>query len=146
MSGEETIEPRHSTGYTDAVKKKDLFSQDTMVSGESRELVVTKSARLVLGAAPRLEAHGRSKLLNRKSIGIGRGRQNGVIIADPKVSKFHASITFANKRAYLKDTGSTNGTYLNGKALAYDKPRELHDGDIIVVGNVELTVSRKEAL
>jgi pSer/pThr/pTyr-binding forkhead associated (FHA) protein len=104
-------------------------------------LVVTKSARIVLGAAPRLEAHGRSKLLNRTSISIGRGRQNGVIIADPKVSKFHATITLANKRAYLKDIGSTNGTYLNGKPLEYDKPRELRDGDVIVVGNVELTVS-----
>lgn len=136
-----SIESSSISGYTGSVKKKDLFSQDTMVSGESRELVVTKSARIVLGAAPRLEAHGRSKLLNRKSISIGRGRQNGVIIADPKVSKFHAMITFDSKRAYLKDIGSTNGTYLNGKPLAYDKPRELHDGDIIVVGNVELTVT-----
>ena len=59
-----------------AAKKKNLLSQDTFVSVPDDELVITKSAVIYCGLQPRLEAHGKSKILTRKAIGIGRDKQD----------------------------------------------------------------------
>lgn len=122
-------------------KRKDLFSQDTLISGAGSDVVVTKSARIVFSIVPMLEAHGRSKMLNRQSFGLGRDRRNGVIIADPKVSKFHATITLRGRKAYIEDSGSTNGTFLNGKKLSGSTSTPLKDGDILLLGNVQLKIA-----
>ena len=122
-------------------RRKDLFSQDTLISGAGDDVVVTKSARIVFSIVPMLEAHGRSKMLNRQSFGLGRDRSNGVIIADPKVSKFHATITLRRRKAYIEDSGSTNGTFLNGKRLAGGASTPLADGDTLLLGNVELHIA-----
>lgn len=53
-------------------------------------------------------------------IGVGRTRNNDIILPFPKVSKFHAYFTWAADRSefYLTDAGSTNGTSINGHKLA----------------------------
>jgi predicted component of type VI protein secretion system len=121
-------------------RKKDLLSADTRVFDASEELVIRKTAKIFVGGEPRLEAHGKSKRLVRKAIGIGRDRSNGVIIADEKVSKFHAILTLRSDGAFIKDTGSTNGTVLNGKELAPNRNYKVGDGDVVVVGSTRLTI------
>lgn len=121
-------------------KKKGLLSEDTFVSNPSDELVIVKSAVIHCGLRPRLEAHGKSKELTRKAIGIGRDKQNAVIVADPKVSKFHAIITFKRDGAYIKDTGSTNGTTVNDAPLQLNRERKLEAGDVVIVGETKLTI------
>ena len=121
-------------------KKKDLHSEDTFISMPSEEMIISKSATIRCGRSPRLEAHGKSKSLAKKSAGIGRDKSNSVIIADTKVSKFHALISFKRDAAYLRDSFSTNGTSVNGEALTPGKDRELKDGDIVVVGSTELKI------
>ncbi len=56
------------------------------------------------------------------------------VLQDPSVSNVHATILFRNNKFLLRDEFSTNGTYLNGRMVEQDTP-ELHDGDIIKVGN-----------
>jgi hypothetical protein len=119
-------------------KKKDLLSEDTFVSFPDDELVISKSATIYCGRTPRLEAHGKSKALSRKSVGIGRDKSNAVIIADPKVSKFHALVKFKGDTAYIRDSQSTNGTTVNGEHLPPSKDRAIKDGDVVVVGTTEL--------
>ncbi|POQ98810.1 hypothetical protein AU468_12280 [Alkalispirochaeta sphaeroplastigenens] len=121
-------------------ERKNLFSQDTFISGGDDDLVIQKAATIRCGLKPLLEAHGKSKALSRKSIGIGRDKHNGVIIADPQVSKFHAIITFKKGDAFIKDTGSTNGTLVNGEKLPTNKPRLLKDQDLVIVGTTRLTI------
>ncbi len=53
-----------------------------------------------------------------KFLKIGRDRSNDIIINDPRVSRNHAIITpLENGNYELKDLGSTNGTFVNGKKI-----------------------------
>ncbi|SIP92684.1 FHA domain-containing protein [Alkalispirochaeta americana] len=121
-------------------ERKNLFSQDTFVSGGDDDLVIREAATIRCGLKPLLEAHGKSKVLSRKSIGIGRDKHNGVIVADPLVSKFHAIITFRKGEAFIKDTGSTNGTFVNDQRLPTNRTQLLKDQDLVVVGTTRLTI------
>ena len=68
-------------------------------------------------------------------IKIGRHSSNQIVIFDEGVSRYHAEIVFANEIFYLKDIGSTIGTFL--KIL---EPLELKLGMIIEVGSYQLQV------
>ncbi|CAL8096948.1 unnamed protein product [Orchesella dallaii] len=50
------------------------------------------------------------------------------------VSKFHCEIYRKDKAYWLKDLGSTNGTFLNGVSLSKLRERELRFGDMIGLG------------
>lgn len=121
-------------------QRRDLLSQDTAVHEAGDDLVIRKQAVIVISGEPRLEAHGKSKRLTRKSIGIGRDRSNGVIIADKLVSKFHAVLTLRKGGAAIKDTGSTNGTTLNGAPLVANRDYTVSPGDVVIVGTTRLTI------
>jgi two-component system cell cycle response regulator len=56
------------------------------------------------------------------------------------VSQNHARIVRRDGRLWLEDLGSTNGTYLNTKAVS--APSVLHRGDRIQVGRTVLEVNR----
>lgn len=71
------------------------------------------------------------------------GRSNGCHVALPEdsfVSQNHARIYRRDGRLWLEDLGSTNGTYLNTKALS--APAVLHRGDRIQMGRTVLEVNR----
>src|SRR5438045_1242426 len=46
------------------------------------------------------------------------GREGDVMLVDGKVSRRHAQITMTDGRLVLEDLGSTNGTKVNGTAIA----------------------------
>ncbi|CAB4060278.1 unnamed protein product [Lepeophtheirus salmonis] len=55
---------------------------------------------------------------------IGReGAEHDVLLPDPGCSKFHAKITYDEKKGqyFLKDMGSRNGTWLNNKRMSVSK-------------------------
>lgn len=57
------------------------------------------------------------------------------------VSRVHARIHRDNKKWYLQDPGSTNGTLLNGLPLSLPSGNSLEDGDEICLGEVRLKFS-----
>ena len=57
---------------------------------------------------------------------------------DYSISKKHALIELRRGVCLLKDTGSTNGTFLNGARLQ-TKPVEIHDRDVISFARYEFT-------
>jgi len=116
------------------MKRQDLFKKNTEIV-DTEENPTIKKANINVRGVPRLEVHGKSKKLSNKAFGIGRDRTNGIIIADPKVSKFHALVTFEKGEGYIKDSNSTNGTYINGKRITAGKRVKLKDGDKIKVGS-----------
>lgn len=126
------------------VRKKEFLSQDTFISDPTDELVIRKNARIYCAGVPRLEAHGRSKVLGRNAIGIGRDKHNAVIIADSQVSKFHAIMSFKKSTAYIRDTGSTNGTYVNDTRIQPNREVALADRDILVLGTTKITIHYRE--
>ncbi|MEM6928013.1 MAG: FHA domain-containing protein [Myxococcota bacterium] len=74
---------------------------------------------------------GRQFAFHRGNIQIGR-RQGEVPLADVEVSRHHAVIeVFGRDMIFLRDLGSTNGTYHNGRRIQVSK---LSTGDTIGVG------------
>lgn len=70
---------------------------------------------------------------------IGRDPHSTIFIeADRQVSATHAEISIAANAVYLRDLGSSNGTWVAGQAVT--TPKRLKDGDKIRVGITELTV------
>jgi pSer/pThr/pTyr-binding forkhead associated (FHA) protein len=49
------------------------------------------------------------------TMAIGRAVQNHIVLASSRVSRFHASLTSEGPLFILRDLGSRNGTFLNGK-------------------------------
>lgn len=67
---------------------------------------------------------------------LGRSRENHVQFPDPSISRRHASIVAdAHGDVWITDLGSTNGTFVNGRALAPHLSQRLQDGDRLQVGS-----------
>lgn len=55
---------------------------------------------------------------------------------DKGVSRSHAAIELSEDTLTIIDTGSANGTFLNGQRLVPNQPRVLRDGDEIRLGKL----------
>ena len=69
------------------------------------------------------------------------GREGHIYINDPTVSKQHAEIQVINGEVYLRDMGSTNGTFLikNNRLVPFNEGYvQLHQP--IVLGNRQYTI------
>ena len=73
-------------------------------------------------------------LCKNRPVTIGRNPAKANIVpsdADSKISGIHCSLRVDGKEIYIKDEGSTNGTYINGTRLVKDELRKLDiDADI----------------
>lgn len=78
---------------------------------------------------------GRKYELDRDEIFIGRNPQNQVTLDDASISGRHCSITRDDRKYFIVDLGSTNGTRLNGSPVT---KHPLRPKDIIQVGAIEL--------
>ncbi len=63
---------------------------------------------------------------------IGRGGDADVVLADPTVSRHHASFSAQGETAVVEDLESSNGTFVNGEQVA--QPRRVTAGDVIALG------------
>jgi pSer/pThr/pTyr-binding forkhead associated (FHA) protein len=68
----------------------------------------------------------------------GRGAECSVVIEATTVSRRHARIMVSSGGATIEDLQSTNGTYINKRAIS--TPTSVNDGDEIAFGTAELTV------
>ena len=66
---------------------------------------------------------------------IGRDPQCQLRPASPAISKQHCALTVRGDKAYVRDCGSTNGTFINGEQVAGE--REVKGGDRLKVGPLE---------
>ncbi len=67
---------------------------------------------------------------------VGRSKKCDLYIKDPFMSKENTEIYLHDGKFYIKDMGSTNGTYVNGKQLL-EKPVKLKDSDKIKIGSID---------
>jgi hypothetical protein len=80
-----------------------------------------------------------------RRLNVGRVGDNDISINDGSVSKVHAAVMMNSEETLLvADTGSTNGTYLNGRRISYGEARVIESGDVVGFGDVEVRFRKKE--
>lgn len=73
-------------------------------------------------------------------ITVGRTGENGLQINDASISKIHATLALTPEgNLSVADTGSTNGTFINGERIAYGKANLLEKGDVVKFGVIDVT-------
>ncbi|WP_296493901.1 FHA domain-containing protein [Rhodoferax sp.] len=73
--------------------------------------------------------------LNKERTILGRRPDSDVIIANMAVSGRHACLIQQDEQVTIEDLDSTNGTFVNGRAV---KNAVLQDGDLIEIGNFKI--------
>jgi hypothetical protein len=80
-----------------------------------------------------------------RRLNVGRASDNDLTLNDASVSKIHAALLMTAEGTLLvADTGSTNGTYLNGRRISYGESRLIEDGDVVGFGDVEVRLRKSE--
>jgi predicted component of type VI protein secretion system len=64
---------------------------------------------------------------------VGRLAENSLVIQDTSVSSRHAEISFRDNAFFVKDLGSTNGTFLNSEQITESA---LNHGDELRFGSI----------
>lgn len=109
----------------DIIDKSKGYSQGTTISGNfpiGYLMVKTGSDR------------GKIYKIENNSITIGSGNQNDIIINDNRVSIQHLKIWFTDRKFYVQDLKSQQGTKVNNRLI---DQIELYDNDVIeAVNNV----------
>ncbi len=73
--------------------------------------------------------------LTKERTSIGRRPYNDVVIDNLAVSGEHAALIRASGEFFAEDLNSTNGSYVNGKAL---KRERLGNGDVLEIGKYKI--------
>jgi hypothetical protein len=113
------------------------LTADVPKAAESKPQDVTYHARVTtpdgaFDAQVRLTAGGRR-------LNVGRASDSDLQLDHPSVSKIHAALVLNREGTLLvADTGSTNGTYINGRRIAYGEARQIEEGDVVGFGDAEV--------
>ncbi|MDX1912721.1 MAG: FHA domain-containing protein [Saprospiraceae bacterium] len=71
---------------------------------------------------------------------IGRDEACDIVVEDQRVSRRHAELLFFDRRVWVRDLGSDNGTFLDGLQLTENLAVTLKSGCIISAADVEFRV------
>lgn len=130
------------------------FEEELRQQDEARRRAQDSGSNLIPKGAPpvhdvkviaRITLSGNTREVNLvfkpggRRINVGRGSDNDIYLDDRSVSKIHAALLMNREGTLLvSDTGSTNGTYINGRRLKYGEARQIEEGDIVGFGDVEV--------
>jgi hypothetical protein len=89
---------------------------------------------LMVASAPQEYAMEGAEYALTRELKLGRGPQNEIVLPDRFASNNHARLYSRDGQYWLEDSGSKNGTFLNGKPLA--GPAVLANGDQIRIGEI----------
>jgi len=76
--------------------------------------------------------------LTKDRTSLGRRPYNDIVIDNLAVSGEHAVLQMSGNQVYLEDLNSTNGTYVNGKAV---KKQLLQNSDTVEIGKPGVAVA-----
>lgn len=78
---------------------------------------------------------GRTHELKAEKTTIGRVEDNSFQVPDPSVSSHHCEIALRGTEVWIKDLGSTNGSFINGERIT---EAQLKPSQILRLGQVEI--------
>ena len=120
-----------------------LLADAMVVQGPDKpRTILAEDARIVAGSVAiealvdetRLAIDG---VVLADGLTIGRAAECGIAVPNVRVSRFHAKIVAERGGLAIEDTGSTNGTFVNGERVLR---RTLAPGDEIGVGDATLRI------
>ena len=81
--------------------------------------------------------------LTKERTTLGRRPYNDIVIDNLAVSGEHAVVQMMGNEVYLEDLNSTNGSYLNGKAI---KKQLLQNDDVVEIGKYRILYASEVAV
>jgi serine/threonine protein kinase len=81
-------------------------------------------------------------LLDNRSVRIGRGADNDIVLSDSTVSAHHAEVHYEKGSYFIVDLGSQNGVWINSQRISGRVA--LQPGTMLQVGAYTLSVTRAE--
>ena len=100
-----------------------------------RNLDVSSEASLLVQGGSR---HGEVIALFSEITTMGRQPDNDVVVDEPPVSRKHSAIVSTVNGYYIRDLGSTNGTFINRRRI-FDDEFSLMHGDLVRMGGSDIT-------
>ncbi len=93
--------------------------------------------RATAGPAGRLELpDGQVVVLSEGTLGLGRDPSAPIRLVDSRVSRRHAEVVTAAGESMVVDVGSTNGTFVNGRAVTRSRSATVtSSGSAVLVGS-----------
>lgn len=85
---------------------------------------------------------GKTCEITADKLTIGRVEDNGFQIPECSVSGRHCEVRLKEGKVYVKDLGSTNGTFIGGKKV--NSEALLRPGKILRLGQVEIRLETKK--
>ncbi len=80
-----------------------------------------------------------------RRMNVGRVSDNDISLNDSSVSKIHATVMMNLEGTLLvADTGSTNGTFINGRRISYGEARVIEAGDVVSFGDIEVRFRKND--
>lgn len=141
---------RHQTVIRVGTRTLIFFLKDPQADGSpsNPDLVDSKAQATVLGAdmlSSISDLQSPVALPESMVIRIGRDPQQATfVIKHPQVSRLHARLTRTGATLHVRDTGSANGTFVNGRRI--DSEVALHPKDRLTIGPVTLRFDGKQLL
>jgi hypothetical protein len=89
--------------------------------------------KLVIRSGPQA---GMEIPVDQPFVRLGRGSGSEIVLQDTQISRQHAEISRQGDRFFIRDLGSTNGTFVNNRQVTDLRP--LQSGDQIRIGNTTL--------
>ena len=83
--------------------------------------------------------------LTRPTTSVGRQPGNDIVLNTSAVSRYHAQFDADGGQVFLVDLGTVNGTFVNDVQVVANGRVPLSDGDVIVMGDMQLVFSEPTA-
>ncbi|MFC2023297.1 FHA domain-containing protein [Chloroflexota bacterium] len=107
---------------------------ERLTTGQRLRKAESDMISLVVSSGPQA---GTEFAVDRPSVRLGRGSGSDFVLQDTQASRQHAEISQQGDQYFIRDLGSTNGTFVNGQRVSGLQP--LRPGDRIQIGDTNMS-------
>lgn len=118
----------------------DRYMEEYREKNVEKEITVYPAAKKEVSKLVALDSSNEGIALITEGMEIKIGRIKGecdLVIESKGISRLHAVIIKNESGVFIRDMGSTNGTYINNRRLAKGEDISVHHGDLVSFAGVE---------